>query len=702
MIDPDFLAPSHASALPPRAGTVHDPYRARIAAATGWRAVRAAGVVTGLAHLVERGGRLGLGPAGGPWDAEGSFGGLALPKTVARAPNGDIFLLDGHHLRVLDPCACVFVEVPGVVAGAAPVALAVRGRELLIADPGAGRVHLRDRRSMAARQPLLPPPGAGGWQPQAVAADARGQVYVGDPAGGAVHVFARSGAPMRSETGLGAVSALMIDCDGALWVLRGPNEAAMRVDLSTFARHEQDILAAPSSLFVDRGLWQGGVLHLAHWCEGGTGIFDLSGQPAEPKEPDAALVAEGTLLAGPIDSRIHDCKWDLVELDARTPPGCRLQVETLTANTERPLALVEGAGAQGWTHALSIGPRHAGRVAAPVRSGRGRWLWLRVHFAGPGVATPELCRLDLSYPRRGLEQYLPEVALAEPASADFTERFLGIFGAGQRSIEHQIDRMAALFDVDTVPSSTQASRDRLGWLARWIGVTLDRALPETLRRRLLKAARRDLGRVGTPGALRRSLLALIGIDGHVALIPGRGSCVPCKTPPSAAVELPMLVLEHFRLRRWLIAGLSRLDANSELWGQRILNQTTLGAGTRLGTTELNSYQDPRRGPFHRDAHCFSVFLPARIGADPALRRAAKYVIEAHRPAHTTYAVHYVGPRMRIGQQARLGFDSVIARRIGQEITLSDSRLGHATVLTTDDPSPAPPRLGHSMRLSREP
>lgn len=701
------LPSSHAAALPPRAGTRHDPFRARLDPATAWRAaVDEAGMIPGLDGVVERCGALELAPVDDDfWDEVGSLGGLALPRTVAIAPNGDVFLLHGTVLRILDPCACAFAEVPGVVAGIAPVALAIRGQELLIADPGAGVVHVRNRRSLAQHRPLVPPPGAApaAWQPAAVAANRAGRIAVGDPANGMVHVFVPSGGYVRGESGLGAVTALAVDREGALWVVRGPGEPAIRLDPATGARTEVARVSSMRHLFPGGGVYRAGRLALGGYCVSGEGQFTLDGSPAATEAaPAPGLGGTGTLLAGPIDSRIHDCRWDVVSLVARTPAGCRIVVETQTANALRPLALVESAPAAAWAESLALGPRHEGPAAAPVRSPRGRWLWLRVRLSGPGTATPVLCRVDLAYPRRGLAAYLPEVVRAEPQSAEFTERFLGIFEEGERSIERQIDRQAALFDADTAPSAARPERDVLGWLASWIGLALDRGLPEATRRRVLKTARRDLARAGTLGAMRNGLLALIGIDPHAPTPPCRAACVPCKAPASPEWTPPMLVLEHFRLRRWLIAGLSRLDATSELWGQRILNHTILDEGARLGTTVLNTYQDPWRGPFHRDAHRFSVFLPAWIEREPATRRAARALIEANRPAQTAYAIHYVGPAMRIGQQARLGFDAVIARRVGERIELGRSRLGKAGVLASDAPPPTPGRLGLGLRLRPAP
>lgn len=711
MLDRAEMLASHADALPPRAGTSHDPFRARLSAATDWRVARTHdGETIGFDDtLATSDDLLQLAPLDNSlWDVAGTFGGLTLPRHVAISPSGDVFLLREDRLLILDPCTCTFIDVPGMTAGIAPTALAIRDNHLLIADPGAGLVHVRDRYTIRPHRPLQLPAGVADapWQPTDVAANTSGRVAVGDPANGAIHIFAPSGAYIKTLTNIGAVSALAVDCDGALWVARGPLDPALKLD----ARHDQRETVTRRSdadaNFNWQGLAENEVLRLGRFCEPQSdAIFDFNGESVDPSDVsnNDAYVIEGTLLSGPIDSKLHDCLWDITVTEASTPPGCRIVFETMTANVERPLDMILAEPDNVWTRSLRLKPGHDGTTSAPIRSPRGRYLWLRARLIGPGDATPKISKIDLHYPRRGLADYLPQVARGQADAADFTERFLGNFERTQRSIEHQLDRLAALFDVDTAPSSKRPNRDVLGWLASWIGQTLDRGLGEETRRRLLRTVRRDLARKGTLGALRNQLLALIGLDPHAKIPLEHGGCVPCEAGlETSCWSPPILILEHFRLRHWLIAGLSRLDANSELWGYKILNHTILDEHARLGTTQLNTYQDPRRGPFHRDAHRFSVFLPAWVEKDAATRRAARAAVEQHRPAHAAYAIHYVAPTMRLGQQARLGFDAVIARRRGIPPELGTAELGQATVLAASHPDPAAQHLGTGFRLTSGP
>jgi hypothetical protein len=211
--------------------------------------------------------------------------------------------------------------------------------------------------------------------------------------------------------------------------------------------------------------------------------------------------------------------------------------------------------------------------------------------------------------------------------------------------------------------------DSLTWLASWIGLRFDRSWDEDKRRRLLKNAGRALDRRGTVEGLREALVLLLGLDrGMACACPGepavRCGCRPlnCAPPPArtTAWRVPPLVLEHFRVRRWLYLGQGRLGERSMLWGQRIVNRSQLDMNAQAGATRLVSRPDPLHDPFSSHAHQFTVFVPACVRDNDADRKALENLLAGESPAHTRWYVEYVEPRFRIGVQATLGFDAVIA------------------------------------------
>jgi hypothetical protein len=65
---------------------------------------------------------------------------------------------------------------------------------------------------------------------------------------------------------------------------------------------------------------------------------------------------------------------------------------------------------------------------------------------------------------------------------------------------------------------------------------------------------------------------------------------------------------------------------------------------------------------------------------PTERKGLENLLRAESPAHTVYDVRYVEPRFRVGVQATLGYDAVVAR-IPQGVRLGDAALRQGAVLT---------------------
>jgi phage tail-like protein len=349
-----------------------------------------------------------------------------------------------------------------------------------------------------------------------------------------------------------------------------------------------------------------------------------------------------------------------------------------------------------------------------VRSGGGRYLWLRLAFQGTGLATPRLESIQVEFPRLSLRRYLPAVFGFDPVSADFTDRFLSIFETTWRSIETHVDTQARLFDPLATPEKAdpKSRLDFLTWLASWVGLVLDRQLPEARRRRLLANATRLYHLRGTREGLWQQLLLFLGLQPEAIDCPGDppqrfcqarpANCAPaekraCEAPATTIIQrsptgasvtrqaLP-LILEHFQLRRWLFLGAGRLGDQAEIWGRSIVNRSQLNENAQAGRSRLITSQDPLRDPFHVYAHKFSVFVPARYARSERERRALQNLIRLEMPAHTQMQLEFVEPRFRIGFQATIGLNTVVGC-YPEGVTLNETPLGGASVLG------APPNQG---------
>src|SRR5262249_13967442 len=160
------------------------------------------------------------------------------------------------------------------------------------------------------------------------------------------------------------------------------------------------------------------------------------------------------------------------------------------------------------------------------------------------------------------------------------------------------------YDPLSAPADDRDRRhDFLSWLGTWIGVTLDRSWPIERRRRYLKQVGKLFPKRGTLPGLRDLLQLYLGL-------------------PATDGGAPELVLEHYRLGRWLFLGAGRLGDEAKLWGDSIVNRSRLdGAHCRgnaqLGVTALDTTQDPARDPFWVYAHKLTVFAPASCARSPS-------------------------------------------------------------------------------------
>jgi len=646
-------------------------------------------------------------------NAAGTFGNLTLPTNVTITDSGTVLLLDVTRavLRRFDRCRCRFDDVAHIGGFGAPVrhwndphAIAARGSYLYVCDTGHERVAVYTLNGLAFNGDLRPPSASyPHWEPYAIAFDSRGRVLVTDRAAGVVHRFNRRGIWQHAIPGFSQPTAIAVDCSSRIFVVQqGAMGAEVRVvsedgsPLDVSSRPDQLTSAFPGMPFeVDAS----GGLRLGPLCGESdpscccdtthADWFDAHGNPLASPPPQSAPIYTGTgqVMCGPLDSRTARCVWHRIVISGLVPDQTKVLVETFTAD--------EAFDAD---QLLTLATWDTGRTARRVdgnwdclvRGSAGRFLWIRLTLTSMGGPTPRIDRLIVEFPRISLRRFLPAMFGAEPVSADFTDRFLSLFDTTLRSVEHQIDTEAALFDPLSSPSTRVdgAPIDFLTWLGTWVGLTIDRRLNERTRRQMLKQAGRLLDRRGTLGGLRDQIALLIGLDRHERCCPPepvRMRCCPpplncAPEPPSQRREEPPIILEHFRLRRWLWLGEGRLGSEAVLWGSRIVNRSQLNAGADVGRSRLVATDDPLRDPFLAFAHKFTAFVPCRYRRSENERRALEQLLRTESPAHTQHQIVFVEPRFRIGVQSMIGFDAVVGR-VPEGVRLDRAPLGRATVLS---------------------
>jgi hypothetical protein len=165
----------------------------------------------------------------------------------------------------------------------------------------------------------------------------------------------------------------------------------------------------------------------------------------------------------------------------------------------------------------------------------------------------------------------------------------------------------------------------------------------------------------------------------------------------------VIVLEHWKLRRWLWLGKGRVGSDARLWGESILKRSRLGATAQASVTRLDATGNPLVDPLAEAANRVSIFLPARCLEAPGEAAALARVVEDHRPAHVIVRTVPVHARMRVGVQAMIGLDAVVgcwpaASPLGRECA-GGPVLGRTAVVAGRHPRRPSQRIGHSSILT---
>jgi phage tail-like protein len=338
------------------------------------------------------------------------------------------------------------------------------------------------------------------------------------------------------------------------------------------------------------------------------------------------------------------------------------------------------------------------RSNRPVRTLRGRYLWIRAVLHGDGRASPEIAAVRaygsrLSYRDRYLPELYRESEVGKEADvpieptrrfqstpADFLERFLDNFEGTLTLLEDRIANAHLLTNPWTVPEES------LEWLAGWLGIAFDPAFPAERRRAVLAAAS-DLAK--EHGTLR-------GLT-HALDVVTRDACRRGE----------IVVLEDFRLRRTFstILGINMSKETDPLLGgisdsgnSYVGDTLFVGDEQRKEFLALFAESLPTTRAkeaavdafFEKLAHRVTVLVHQNI--DPQDLGLIRRVVELETPAHVETRVVPTTRPLLIGASSLIGVDTYLAPRVGrQPIVVNKSAIGARDFLLR--PASLDPRLG---------
>ncbi|NUT50355.1 MAG: hypothetical protein HOV94_24065 [Saccharothrix sp.] len=355
----------------------------------------------------------------------------------------------------------------------------------------------------------------------------------------------------------------------------------------------------------------------------------------------------GTWTCVALDSGISRCSWGRVEVDlARLPAGSAVRLDTASSEEDEhdPVAstllpLPEG----GWV----LSGREDGTVDRerrmvdwPVRSRPGRFLKVRLRLSAPAGATPEVGAVRVHYPKTSTMDFLPAVFRSDETSRDLLDRFLDALDVTWAELVGRARALPSLLDPGAVPAG-----EPLRSLARWFRIPVGApGRSAKVERRLLAAGIGSLRRRGTPGALRAALAALFD---------AQGTGFPVVLEGSGAGSKPWLVLDK--------PDRARLGSPVRLWSQEAVGRLRIGTYSTVGVARLVDMGDPTRdqAALTTTDHRFRVYLPATWLQEPATVAVVHAMIDAERPATSSYTLHPVPTRTVVGRQSTVGVDTIV-------------------------------------------
>lgn len=346
---------------------------------------------------------------------------------------------------------------------------------------------------------------------------------------------------------------------------------------------------------------------------------------AEGPEPDATTAppwsAGSTELAATLaDNRHADRRWFAVPTDATAA--------VVPALKRPPDDGLPPSGASGAATRLSC-------------------LWLGVALTSDGSATPTLDQLRVDFDVETGLGNLPAIYSEQGPSSRFLARYLALAGTGFSDVERRIDALPARFDPAVAPATALAP------LACWLGLDVDGEWSEAELRIAIAEAFGAYGRRGTVAGLREAVRRYARADVHVQ--------------------------EPLANSGWWVLGedsvatdqATALDGRRDDVGLPLLGFTTMLAavepqGAVLDTTaivdrsQLLPADEFDTGLFSNLADRFSALVYRGARYSPERLSEIRAVIDREKPAGTVYDLCVVDPALRVGYQARLGIDTVVA------------------------------------------
>ena len=669
-------------------------------------------------------------------DNLGNFGGFDYPSGLAIDRDNNVYIADAntHLIKKYDFCTSRFItldclggrgHLPRQLDSPRGLTISIHN-DLYIADTGNHRIQIFSLKELALRAIIgqvgadgKPASGSADGQfnsPTDIALDTHGNIYVVDSGNQRIQCFSPDGKFLRKfgEKGDGEgkfqnPTHIAIDRHDRIYVIddtkeyiqvfdsRGQPQPKVECGRDVFSNFRplaitidnrgNVYIAEKRSGRIYRYSYEAGFEQAPSYIGHGVSLeSEISylmldgagnlyaalkdrGMVSRLDSEDPRYREEGYFISNCLDSQIYRCQWHRIAAEMDIPEGTSIEIYSYTSNNLEDAVKLERPDFD-WP-AIQINARDS-----LIQNPPGRYLWLKVVLKSSIKKTPWLKNLKVYYPRITYLRYLPRVYQEDESSRDFLEKFLSLFETTYGGFEDKITNIASYFNAAATPA------DFLPWLAAWLGLFFDQNWEEAKKRELIKLAPKLYEKRGTLEGLKAYIGLYTGLHSHLHIV------------------------EHFRLRRWLLLGGSALGSNSVISrghdpGWLFLDESILRSASAIGSNSSGqkSGADPTAALFNPFAHRFSVTIPASFCDGDNKERAIRRILEVEKPAHTEYSICRVEPKFRVGVQSTIGVDTIIAAYpvtiLGLRSTVGvDSILG----ISPEEKGPPALKIGKSSRI----
>lgn len=343
------------------------------------------------------------------------------------------------------------------------------------------------------------------------------------------------------------------------------------------------------------------------------------------------FVTRGLFVGGPFEVVPAEIPWYRLQAFAESLHATtHLQIFTFTAESGTPPFDKNDDKAPFPSPDWHAEPRDVLDVL--IQRPAARQLWIGGVMRGDGVSSPVLHQIRVDYGRDTYLESLPAIYGEDKTKAEFLERFLSLEESVLGGLQNTIVDLPRLFDPESAPGGDFPSW--LTWLAGWLAWDLNEHWSEAQARSFLAGAFALYGKRGTLEGLRRYLKVYAGVSAHIS-------------EPAADTSL------------WSLGESSTLGFTTML-APAAAQGAVLDSTATIDRSHLTTGERFGAALFEDLAHRFCVQLYCAELMRRGALEDARAVLDREKPAHTQYHLCVIEPRMRVGAQARVGIDAIVA------------------------------------------